>query len=686
VSDFQSEYQKWADVHSRFDNLHDEPSLNEDRLKNLTERWSHRLLQAPNGELWTHNSMFKSLMSEKKLYLLHVTHALEEIREHGMIYPSGGCLVGSIYCTPLTRCSDGFRMHNLGEYILTKEAPAFVKRSGVQTSKPTPLIIEIDIPDNGNRGLSGIDYLRLGNVHLGIYQGLKYLLSTDERSKLEESVVLGIRNAYPFLNMCSALLHGNATKEDPEKFILRLNEAIFQIPILGYLYFEALAEYLMLYSKTERTLQLRINGELNNLLYKEMLCSIFPAGKFDLSQFQLLPKNMGILEKIDPTIDAQHIMPHLMDRVTYLVGSRLFSTALRPQSLHTTHWEFDHLCNIGLAPMIGHLIHRQLRSFGRYPDFYFYFDQLKALGAWNYWNHMGIVAPFNGTIPKGEIGVNPAYPSLKYKIYHAEMNERGILYSTGKMNLTIAKKLVDIKYTLMRNKIWKAPKLRKDRVQRQERVVSSSGEQSLERIFTWRFRTNYWGSEETRSGRGSELRQTNEVRNAVLKILDHYKIQSVIDAGCGDLNWQKRVSGLLNSTNYIGIDVVEELISLNRNSYGHMGARFVHADITSDKIPTADLVICRDCLVHLPNRQIINALRQISASNSKYLLTTTYPSERVNDDSSDGRWRPLNLSAHPFGLPDPIEFFNTDFLDNGRNHPGNGLGLWLVSSLPVLEA
>lgn len=206
-------------------------------------------------------------------------------------------------------------------------------------------------------------------------------------------------------------------------------------------------------------------------------------------------------------------------------------------------------------------------------------------------------------------------------------------------------------------------------------------EMNPEDIFTWIYRTNHWDSTESVSGRGAELRQTVEVRNAVATVLDRYAIRSVVDAGCGDLNWQRRVPNLLDVTDYLGVDVVADLITRNRERFRGARARFAHMDISRDALPRADLVICRDCLVHLSNTQVLAVLRHIAMSGSGYLLATSYPAESVNRDTADGHWRPINLTAYPFLLPEPIEFFDTDYRDGGRNHPGNGLGLWPVGQI-----
>lgn len=211
----------------------------------------------------------------------------------------------------------------------------------------------------------------------------------------------------------------------------------------------------------------------------------------------------------------------------------------------------------------------------------------------------------------------------------------------------------------------------------------SRPEPTPEEIFTRRFDTNHWGSDESVSGPGSELRQTTEVREALAWVITRYCVRSITDAGCGDFNWQRHIPQLIGGTDYLGVDVAAGLVARNQSRHGAAKTRFAQLDITRDPIPRADLVISRDCMVHLTNAQVRAALDNIGASGSGYLLATTYPDELGNRDTRDGHWRPVNLTKAPFGLPAPIEFFDTDFRDDGRNHPGNGLGLWAVDRIPV---
>ncbi|WP_411076365.1 class I SAM-dependent methyltransferase [Streptomyces sp. cmx-4-7] len=205
--------------------------------------------------------------------------------------------------------------------------------------------------------------------------------------------------------------------------------------------------------------------------------------------------------------------------------------------------------------------------------------------------------------------------------------------------------------------------------------------QAAETIFTDVFRTNHWGSPESVSGPGSELRQTEAVRGALASVLARYPIRTVTDAGCGDVNWIRHVERFDRLDAYVGLDVVPDLVELNQKRYGSERMSFQQADLSRDEIPAADLVLTRDCMVHLTHHEVLAFLARIATSGSAYLLATTYADLAENRDTTDGHWRPLNLQAAPFHLPPPIEHFDTDFTDNGLHHPGNGLGLWRIDQL-----
>ena len=100
--------------------------------------------------------------------------------------------------------------------------------------------------------------------------------------------------------------------------------------------------------------------------------------------------------------------------------------------------------------------------------------------------------------------------------------------------------------------------------------------------------------------------------------------------------------------------------------------------MTRDDLPKADLILCRHCLTHLPNLLVQRALRQFKRSGSTYLMTTTLPGLRENQDTFTGGFRPLNLELQPFQLPAPlmlVEDCVDQTLDVGL------LGLWKLAEL-----
>ncbi|MGM9468458.1 hypothetical protein [Streptomyces murinus] len=416
--------------------------------------WHTRLTEtAPNGTLLVDNSMFEALRSADTLHLLHVTQSLDHITRHGALRPSGGCLVGSVYCAPLTPTTDGLRMHNLAEYILTKEAPATVARSLLLGRTTTPLVLKVRLPQHVYRGLTGIDYLRLGAIHLRNYLDREFLLSRDERYLLRDTVVGRVRNSADFLQLAAAL----AVKPEPtehEAFPHLLSETIARLPVMGYIYFEALSEYLMLYSRSAHTQRLAARGEFNNWLSKRLLFEGLPGttGHFDLARFRPdFTRVREFLKRIDPTIDTSHAGAHLTARISYLTTARLLGPETPPVETHRIRWHFDHAMKF-FGPLLGHLIHRELRRFQRYPDFYHFYDQDKAFQVWNYWNEMDIPLPFNATIPKGEIGINPAYPDLQYSAWTAELGDDHLLHLAEEIPLRLTPRLVGTQHGLMRDR------------------------------------------------------------------------------------------------------------------------------------------------------------------------------------------------------------------------------------------
>jgi hypothetical protein len=131
---------------------------------------------------------------------------------------------------------------------------------------------------------------------------------------------------------------------------------------------------------------------------------------------------------------------------------------------------------------------------------------------------------------------------------------------------------------------------------------------------------------------------------------------------------------------YIGADIVQELVEMNVQNRGETpGRKFLKLDLVQDMLPRVDLVFCRDCLVHFSNTLVRQALNNIKASGARYVATTTFPNHQNGPDIVTGDWRPINLQAAPFSLPDPACLIAENSI--GPPFADKSIGLWRTGDL-----
>lgn len=207
-------------------------------------------------------------------------------------------------------------------------------------------------------------------------------------------------------------------------------------------------------------------------------------------------------------------------------------------------------------------------------------------------------------------------------------------------------------------------------------LLALAPRRTVRAAFTKHYERRDWDEPESVSGRGSTLRSTESIRAVLPALFAEFGVRSVIDAGCGDFNWFRTLG--VDLDRYLGIEVVEDLASLDQQLYGGDKCSFASLDIIHDKLPAADLILCRDCLVHLKNRQIVTALRNFRRSRSRYILATTYTSLHLNQEVSLGGWRPLNLELPPFNLGSPLRLISEGPFIEAPDLPDKCLGLWAL--------
>ncbi|BFV58365.1 hypothetical protein KCMC57_up34690 [Kitasatospora sp. CMC57] len=428
-------------MHSEWDIAHTDHTSSTVRLgpTGLAETegdWRHQLeRETPNGGLLRSNAMTQTLTAGRPIHLMHTTVALDAIRSSGQLFASSGCLVAALYCATLSPEPAGLRPHNLGTYLL-------------ETKKHTRTLV-FEITPDAPVPPKGIDYLRLGAIHLRTYLTHRSFLTETEDAKLRRAVLDRLRTAAPFLDVLLANATGKVTPK--VEFIDQLAATVPTFPFLGYLYFEVLSEYLMLNSVTPETKAYAQLGEMNNRLYKRLAFSAVQGMDqlFDLSRFN--PGHERLLQLVGQ-IEAG-LAPGVADFTRRRLSHLFASVALAPDqdaaSFTFRSADFDLLATT--APyLLGQLVFREMRIVDRYPELYLAFEQAKALEAWSYWNAEGIPTPFNGTIPKGEIGINPAYPRARCAVWTAETCERGLLHPVEQLEVSFLPRLAELGMTAMR--------------------------------------------------------------------------------------------------------------------------------------------------------------------------------------------------------------------------------------------
>jgi glycosyltransferase involved in cell wall biosynthesis len=192
------------------------------------------------------------------------------------------------------------------------------------------------------------------------------------------------------------------------------------------------------------------------------------------------------------------------------------------------------------------------------------------------------------------------------------------------------------------------------------------------------YKNNGFEGTESLSGGGSSLFQTRIIREEIPKLLKDLHIKHILDVPCGDWNWMHHLD--ITNFHYTGGDIVPMLIDKNNKVYGNEKCDFKYINIITGPIPKADLILCRDCLVHLNFRDGLAAIEQFRKSGAQWLLTTTFTERDNNIDLYDGNiWRPLNLEKYPYNLPKADRYINEGCTEGDGLFTDKCLGLWKLN-------
>lgn len=146
------------------------------------------------------------------------------------------------------------------------------------------------------------------------------------------------------------------------------------------------------------------------------------------------------------------------------------------------------------------------------------------------------------------------------------------------------------------------------------------------------------------SGPGSLPENNKEYLYLLHKIIEYTpSIKTIVDVGCGDYRLMKE---LIHTKKYIGVDVSSHIIQKNKTLYPHVD---FSVGSTVGELPDGDIIIIKDVLQHLSNKDVMKSLNNIK--KYKYaIITNDYTGENVNYDINNGQWRPINILLSPYNV------------------------------------
>ena len=194
-----------------------------------------------------------------------------------------------------------------------------------------------------------------------------------------------------------------------------------------------------------------------------------------------------------------------------------------------------------------------------------------------------------------------------------------------------------------------------------------------------------WSGDESRSGPGSSLAYTVNLRSQLPTFVRAFAVKNFFDAPCGDFHWMKEVN-FPADLEYIGGDIVGSLVAANVDKYASASRKFLEFDVVDDRFPACDLWFCRDCLFHLPDEDIFRALRNFCDCGAKLVMMTNHLNTTGfrNVDIEAGEFRLVDFYSEPFRLPREVLFRVADYI---HPYPQREMCVWTREQIrAALEA
>ena len=159
---------------------------------------------------------------------------------------------------------------------------------------------------------------------------------------------------------------------------------------------------------------------------------------------------------------------------------------------------------------------------------------------------------------------------------------------------------------------------------------------NLDEVFGDIYKRQIWGDGSELaplSGSGSTRVNALPYIDFVGSFIEKNKIDSVLDFGHGD--WQMWDENSFNTVDYLGVDIAKDFSVTIQTKLGSSKRRFEYFDIMENMLPSADLLLSKDVLQHLPGLTIQTFLTQMKSFKFAIICNDIYVKRSLISDFRD---------------------------------------------------
>ncbi|MCH9807394.1 MAG: class I SAM-dependent methyltransferase [Alphaproteobacteria bacterium] len=171
------------------------------------------------------------------------------------------------------------------------------------------------------------------------------------------------------------------------------------------------------------------------------------------------------------------------------------------------------------------------------------------------------------------------------------------------------------------------------RLKKFQKAQAESGQYDVQGAFEQIYKENKWGAAPDGSGfwsgNGSKASFAAAYVEFMVDFLNaHSEYRTLVDIGCGDFRVSKSIlEQLPNPPNYIGCDIVPDLIAHHNEHHAKDGVSFRHVNAVDEDPPAGDVATIRQILQHLSNAQVAGILERAKRLYKVVIITESLPKE-----------------------------------------------------------